>query len=253
MPTRPHRVDKESRTDESHSEFHPRHCGADPGAYLAAKPSGNSQEESMNIDLSIMPSGSKPRGFTDALTGHGGAVRWQVLDDPSAPPDCKVIAETSGDATNYRFPICIFNDVTAKNVNVSVRFKPIAGSLDQAGGLIVRVQNPDNYYVARANALEDNVNLYKVVAGERRKIANYKGKVSKGIWHTLSFKVEDDLLEVAFDGKRVIQTHDQTFTGAGKIGLWTKADSLTHFVDLQIYPNDKSNSAAALQAVRKGQ
>lgn len=194
----------------------------------------------MTIDLSSMPSGLKPRGFTDALTGQGGPVRWKVLDDPSAPAGGKVIAETSSDTTDYRFPICIYNGVTAKNVDVSVQFKPIAGSLDQAGGLIVRVQDPDNYYVARANALEDNVNLYKVVAGERRKIASYKAKVTEGVWHTLSLKVDEDLLEVAFDGKRVIQTHDETFAGPGKVGLWTKADSLTHFANFQIHPSDKS-------------
>jgi len=195
----------------------------------------------MTIDLTSMPSGSNPHGFTGALTGRGAAVRWQVLDDASAPLGGKVIAETSADSTDYRFPICIYDGVTAKNVNVSVRFKPIAGSVDQAGGLIARVKDSDNYYVARANALEDNVSLYKVVDGERRKIAGYKGKVSHGDWHTLLLKVEGDLLEVAFDGKPVLQVRDGTFPGPGKAGLWTKADSLTHFADLQINSIDKSN------------
>jgi hypothetical protein len=199
----------------------------------------------MNIDLTPMPTGSKPLGFTDALTGQGGAVRWQVLDDSSAPGGGKVIAETSSDITDYRFPICIYDGLTAKNVDVSVQFKPVSGSLDQAGGLIARVQDSDNYYVARANALEDNVNLYKVVAGERRKIASFKAKVSEGVWHTLSLKVEEDLLEVGFDGKRVIQARDQTFAGPGKVGLWTKADSLTLFTNLQIRINvDQMPSAA---------
>jgi hypothetical protein len=195
----------------------------------------------MTIDLTSMPSGSNPHGFTGALTGRGGAVRWQVLDDASAPLGGKVIAETSADSTDYRFPICIYDDVTAKNVNVSVRFKPIAGSVDQAGGLIARVKDSDNYYVARANALEDNVNLYKVVDGERRKIAGYKGKVSHGDWHTLLLKVEGDLIEVAFDGTPVLQVRDGTFPGPGKAGLWTKADSLTYFADLQINPIDEFN------------
>ena len=163
-----------------------------------------------------------------------------MLDDASAPLGAKVIAETSADSTDYRFPICIYDGVTATNVEVSVRFKPIAGRVDQAGGLIARVQNSDNYYVARANALEDNVNLYKVVAGDRRKIAGYKGKVSEGVWHTLALKVEGDLLEVAFDGKRVLQARDGTFAGSGKASLWTKTDSLTHFANLQISSSDKS-------------
>src|SRR5712691_5959378 len=122
----------------------------------------------MTIDLASMPAGSKPSGFTDALTGKGGAVRWRVLEDASAPAGGKVIAQTSADTTDYRFPICVYDGLTAKDVEVSVRFKPVSGRVDQAGGIIARVQDPDNYYVVRANALEDNVNLYKVVAGVRR-------------------------------------------------------------------------------------
>jgi hypothetical protein len=191
----------------------------------------------MIIDFSSMPTGSSPVGFTEALTGQGGAVRWLVLDDPSAPGG-KVIAETSSDTVDYRFPICVYDALTAKDIEVSVQFKPVAGSVDQAGGIIVRSQDKLNYYVARANALEDNVRLYKVVAGERRQIAGQNLKVSGGTWHRLSLKVEGDLLEVSFDGKRVIQTHDSTFVGPGKVGLWTKADSLTYFNDLRILTND---------------
>jgi hypothetical protein len=117
--------------------------------------------------------------------------------------------------------------------------KPVAGSVDQAGGIIVRVQDRLNYYVTRANALEDNVRLYKVVGGERRQIAGQNLKVATGVWHTLLLKVEGDLLEVTFDGKRIIQTRDSTFGGAGKVGLWTKADSLTHFSDLKVVVGGK--------------
>ena len=195
----------------------------------------------MIIDLASMPAGSKPAGFSDALTGKGGAVRWQVLEDASAPAGGKVIAQTSADTTDYRFPICIYDGLTAKDVEVSVRFKPVSGRVDQAGGIIARVQDPDNYYVVRANALEDNVNLYKVVAGVRRQIVGYSTSVKGGTWHTLSLKVEGDLLEVVFDGQRVIQTRDGTFGGPGKVGLWTKADSVTYFANLEIRNNDKPN------------
>jgi hypothetical protein len=193
----------------------------------------------MIIDFSSMPTGSSPEGFTEALTGHGGPVRWVVLDDQSAPAGGKVIAETSNDTADYRFPLCIYNGLTATDVGVSVRFKPVAGSVDQAGGIIVRSQDSQNYYVTRANALEDNVRLYKVVGGQRRQIAGENTKVAAGKWHTLFLKVEGDLLEVVFDGMRVIQTHDATFAGPGKVGLWTKADSLTYFNELTIFANDK--------------
>jgi hypothetical protein len=187
----------------------------------------------MTVDIASMPIGSKPLGFTEALTGQGKPVRWQVLEDATAPGQV-VIAETSRDTADYRFPICIYDGVMAKDVEVSVRFKPVAGSVDQAGGLIARVQDHLNYYITRANALEDNVRLYKVVAGVRRQIAGQNLMVTNGDWHTLSLKVEGDLLEVTFDGTRVIQTRDATFAGAGKVGIWTKADSLTHFAELKI-------------------
>jgi len=193
----------------------------------------------MIIDLSSMPTGATPVGFTEALTGHGGPVRWVVLNEQSAPTGGKVIAETSNDTADYRFPLCIYDNLTARDVSVSVHFKPVAGSIDQAGGIIVRAQDDQNYYVARANALEDNVRLYKVVAGQRRQIAGHNTKVAAGRWHTLALKVEGDLLEVVFDGIRVIQTHDATFAGPGKVGLWTKADSLTYFNELTILASEK--------------
>ena len=192
----------------------------------------------MIIDFSPMPTGAAPVGFTAALTGHGGPVRWLVLDDPSAPDGGKVIAESSGDTADYRFPICVYDNLTSRDVEVSVRFKPVAGTVDQAGGIVVRVLDALNYYVARANALEDNVRLYKVVDGQRRQIAGQNLKVGAGTWHSLSLKIEGDLLQVDFDGKRVIETHDATFSGPGKVGLWTKADSLTHFNDLKILTHE---------------
>jgi len=185
------------------------------------------------VDIAAMPIGSTPTGFTEALTGHGKPVRWQVLEDATAPGHV-VIAETSRDIADYRFPLCIYDHVIAKDVEISVKFKPVAGSVDQAGGVIARVQDPLNYYVTRANALEDNVRLYKVVAGVRRQLAGQNVTVSPGNWHTLSLKIAGDLLEVTFDGTRVIQSRDSTFAGSGKVGIWTKADSLTHFADLNI-------------------
>jgi hypothetical protein len=194
----------------------------------------NSDENLVSIDVTSMPTGAKPPGFTEALTGQGRPVRWRVLEDASAPSGGKVIAETSIDATDYRFPICVYDEVTSADVEVSVRFKPVAGRVDQAGGIIVRLQDAGNYYVARANALEDNVNLYKVVAGNRRKIIGHDTKVASGVWHTLSVKADGDRLDVSFNGAQVLAIRDDTFPVSGKVGLWTKADSLTHFMDLRI-------------------
>jgi hypothetical protein len=189
----------------------------------------------MKIDIAAMPIGGKPPGFTEGLAGQGDPVRWQVLADASAPGG-RVIAETSRDTADYRFPICVCDDVTAKDVAVSVRFKAVAGEVDQAAGLIVRAQDDMNFYVARANALEANVRLYKVTDGVRRQIAGSNIDVPSGAWQSLGLKIEGDSLTVAFNGERVIETRDATFPQAGKVGLWTKADSLTHFAGLEIHP-----------------
>jgi hypothetical protein len=189
----------------------------------------------MTINFPSMAIAAKPPGFTEGLTGQGEAVRWQVLEDPSAPGS-RVIAETSRDTADYRFPLCIYDGLVAKDVEVSVRFKAVGGVVDQAGGLTVRVQDPLNYYVTRANALEDNIRLYKVVAGVRRQIAGQKLEVASGVWHNLILKIVGDVLEVTFDGRHVLEAQDATFAGPGKVGLWTKADSVTYFDTIAITP-----------------
>jgi len=189
----------------------------------------------MSIDIAQMAPAAIPDGFIEALTGQGGAVRWRVLNDPASPAG-KVIAETSRDAADYRFPLCIYQDFNGRDVDVSIRFKAVDGEVDQAAGIVVRVLDADNYYIARANALEDNVRLYTVKDGIRRQIAGKNIKVSRGTWHTLGLKVHGDTLEVSYDGVRLIETRDRTFAGPGKVGLWTKADSLTHFADIAIKP-----------------
>jgi hypothetical protein len=187
----------------------------------------------MKIDIGQMPVAGKPLGFTEALTGQGEPVNWQVLEDPSAPAQ-RVITETSRDTADYRFPLCVWDNLQAKDVKVTIRFKSVDGSVDQAGGIVVRLQDADNYYVARANALENNVRLYKVVGGVRRQIAGKSVPVLNAVWHTMELRSDGEELEVSFNGASLIQIRDETFAGAGKVGIWTKADSLTHFAEIDI-------------------
>lgn len=184
------------------------------------------------VQFSGDETGRTPHAFTTALTGGGKPVSWVVRDDPSAA-NGRALVQESADDTSYRFPLCIYDPVVATDVSTEVKFKAIAGTVDQAGGLVLRYQ-PENYYVARANALEDNVNLFKTVNGNRLKIAEVTAKVAPGQWHTLGFSARGKHLTVTFDGKTVIETDDATFQGAGKVGLWTKADSVTEFADLRI-------------------
>jgi hypothetical protein len=195
------------------------------------------QKVQTQIDIAAMPPGIAPEGFSFARTGSGAAAEWQVVADPSAATQ-KAIAQLSKDTTDYRFPLAIYQPVATKNVDVVVRFKPVAGRIDQAAGIAVRLASPDDYYVVRANALEDNVNFYRVVKGRRSEIKGFDAKVATGQWHTLGLRAEGDRFTVSFDGKTLFTTEDKTFADAGKVALWTKADSVTHFDAIAITPLD---------------
>jgi hypothetical protein len=177
--------------------------------------------------------GSTPRGFTPALTGDGEPVLWK-LDADGSTPTGRVLTERSGDTTEYRFPHCVWQGVDARDVLVKVRFKPIAGKVDQAGGLVLRWRDENNYYVARANALENNVRFYKVVNGRRRQLEGKDLEVTSGAWHELALRAAGTKFEVSFDGAKLFDTEDGALAEAGKVGVWTKSDSLTAFDALTI-------------------
>jgi hypothetical protein len=122
------------------------------------------------------------------------------------------------------------------DVEVTVRFKAVSGRVDQAGGVAVRLEDRNNYYLARANALEDNVTFYRVVGGKRQEIAGAKVKVSSGEWHTLTLRAQGKEFTVLFDGKQALTARDERFSASGKVALWTKADSITRFETLDIRP-----------------
>jgi hypothetical protein len=172
--------------------------------------------------------------FKEEITGSGAPASWRLLDDPTAPTKRKALAQTSRDKTDYRFPLAIFEASVRADLDVSVKFKPVAGDIDRAAGLAVRLRDRDNYYVVRANALEDNVRLYKVVSGRRSQFAGADAKVPSGVWQGLRLKVESSRFEVFLDGRSLYTASDATFATAGRLALWTKADSVTSFDDLRI-------------------
>jgi hypothetical protein len=204
---------------------------------LAAGCSGlaNREEtfEPQTIGFDSSETGGLPAGFSTALTGGGGPISWVVREDATAPTGHKVLVQESSDDTSYRFPMCIYDKVIARDVAVEVSYKALAGKVDEAGGVVLRY-SPENYYIARANALEDNVDLFKTVKGKRSLIQEAPLKVTAGEWHTLRFEAKGRHLKISFDGKVVIETDDSTFTNPGKVGLWTKADSVSAFNNLKI-------------------
>jgi len=177
-----------------------------------------------------------PAGFTFGRTGSGRPGKWVVLVDATAPAGDHVLAQVDTDDTDNRFPVAVANAPVLKDLRLEVRCKAVSGKTDEACGLVFRFQDDNNYYVVRANALEDNVRLYQVVKGQRRQIAGWNGKVAAGVWHALAIEARGDKLKVHWDGRAIIEATDGTFPQAGKVGVWTKADSVTYFDDLVATP-----------------
>jgi hypothetical protein len=178
--------------------------------------------------------------FHGALTGSGANGEWVVKADLTAPSPPNVLAQMSADDTGYRFPLAINDEGSFQDLEVSARFKPVSGGGDQAAGLFWRLKDANNYYIVRANALEDNVVLYKVENGERPDLPlegqgrtyGKKVKVPSGQWGTLGVTAQGKQFTVYFNGEKLYEVEDETFKDAGKVGLWTKADSVTYFDDL---------------------
>lgn len=190
--------------------------------------------------------GTLPAGWSLAMTHEGGAAQWQIVRDETAPSPPHVLAQTSQDKTAGRFPLAVWGGAAIRDGEVSVAFKTISGAIDQAAGVVWRYQDKNNYYIARANALENNVVLYKVENGIRLSIApkgmpsrayGVKHDIQKGRWHSLRVSFQGSTFKVFLNGEQLFETQDRTFTSAGKTGLWTKADSVTYFDDFSVKEN----------------
>jgi len=186
----------------------------------------------VKVDFEKDDIGKAPHAFSFALTGQGKPGVWVVQKDAAAHGN--VLVQTDGDRTDYRFPLAIYNDVSAKDVDLAVQFKAISGRGDQGAGLVWRYRDQNNYYVTRCNALENNCTIYHVVNGRRVAFQNKNVKVPTNTWHTLEVAATGDHFVVTYDGNAVLDARDSTFADAGKVGVWTKADSVMAFDDLTI-------------------
>lgn len=198
------------------------------------------QAQVINFDAD--KTGALPPGWSSAMTHQGGEPKWEVLKDATAPSKPNVLAQTSTDNTGGRFPLAIYDKSNLKDGEVSAKFKPVSGAVDQAAGVVWRYRDPNTYYIARANADEDNVVLYKVEGGKRSALApkgtpsktyGVKHKVPSGVWSSLRVTFQGPVFTVYFNGEKLFEVDDTTFTQAGKVGLWTKADSVTYFDDFE--------------------
>ena len=180
--------------------------------------------ETINFDNE--PVGATPSGWVAGVTGRGSS-HWTVEADAGAPSKPNVLKQSGqGD-----FPWCVIREGKLTDGFVEVKFKSLSGREDQAGGLVWRWKDRDNYYVARANALENNVSLYYTQNGRRNTIKYVDAPVAKNQWHTLRVEFSGARIRVDLDGKRYIELDDARITGPGTVGVWTKADSVTSFDD----------------------
>ena len=170
--------------------------------------------------------GTLPAGWSCGVTGKG-SPRWAVEGERSAPSAPNVLRQ-SGSGT---FPWCVRTDASLADGFVEVKFKPEKGGEDQAGGIVWRWKNGDDYYVARANALENNVSLYYTAGGKRNTIRYVEAPVPANVWHSLRVEFAGTRIKVLLDGKPCIELEDAHISGPGKVGMWTKADSVTAFDD----------------------
>jgi hypothetical protein len=185
---------------------------------------GTAMSETINFDADIVA--TTPSGWTAGVTGRG-TYRWTVETDATAPSKPNVLKQSGqGD-----FPWCIMTGTSFADGYVEVKFKALSGREDQAGGLVWRWKDGDNYYVARANALENNVSLYYTQNGRRNTIKYADAPVARNEWHTLRVEFADQHIRVALDGKLTIELDDARIAGPGAVGVWTKADSVTVFDD----------------------
>jgi hypothetical protein len=181
--------------------------------------------------------GKTPPGWTVAMTNHGRAPQWEVRRDGSAPTQPYVLAQLAADPVGDRAPLAIWDGMSLRDGEISVRLKPLSGHEVEAGGIVWRYRDPNNYYLARANATDKNVQVFKVVNGHRMPLmAGVRHDISPNEWSTLKVWARGNRFQIYIDHRRVLQGQDSTFTGPGKVGLWTVADSVTYFDDFRISP-----------------
>ncbi len=185
---------------------------------------GGARAETVNFDM--FSAGALPAQWACGVTGSGTSA-WVVEADTAAPSKPNVLRQSGvGD-----FPWCVVKGASIRDGHVEVKFRPIAGRSDQAGGVVWRWKDGNNYYVARANALENNVSLYYTRNGRRSTIKYVDAPVAKNIWHTLRVEFAGQAIKVSLDGKTYIEVLDSRIAGAGAVGVWTKGDSVTAFDD----------------------
>ncbi len=190
-----------------------------------------SEEKAMTFNFDREGPGALPPGWSGHRTGQGPLPEWKVLADPTAPSPPHVLAQVSTKGAGYYFALAVADHTHYKDVEIEVKFKAVEGREDRGGGPVWRYRDANNYYIARANPLENNFRVYKVVDGRRRMLRSASLRITSGQWHTIKVEHKGTHITCFYDGKKYLEVDDDTFQTAGKVGLWTKADAVTYFDD----------------------
>ena len=208
------------------------------GILLAASVSG----AELHLNFGDCAEGSMPANFHAALFGSGQPGTWKVIttEAPTAfapltsgavTNRSKVLAQTSEDMTDEHFPMCIYDGETFRDFTFSTQFKIASGITEQMAGVVFRFLNSSNFYVVRVSAAGHNVRFYKVVNGQRSDPIGPLLDVPTGEWHKLAVQCEGNQIHVLLDDRLVMPAlGDNTFT-EGKVGFWTKSDSVSYFTE----------------------
>jgi hypothetical protein len=209
------------------------------------------------FDFSQYPANQSPPGFRSLVTGQGKPGDWRVIREEAASASAAtsaqapatgraVLAQLSQDRTDEHFPLLCFEDEIFADFTLTTHFKTVAGAAEQMAGIAFRIQNETNYYVVRASSLGNNLRFYKVVDGERGTLIGPQLSIPTNVWQELSIECQGNQFHILLNGKEVMPAlHDSTFA-SGKVGFWTKSDSVSYFGETKLVYTPREVPARAM-------
>jgi hypothetical protein len=211
-----------------------------------------------HFDFSQTKLGQLPPGFRSTISGNGTPGSWKVIEDKTsaasdiAVPESTVtvrhqaLAQLDRDPTDEHFPLLVYDDLTLTDFTLTTRFKTVAGDVEQMAGIAFRIQDEKNYYVVRASSLGNSFRFYKVVGGVRTLPIGPQTNVIRGVWHDLKVECVGHKIRCFLDNQQVIPDITDTTFAEGKVGFWTKSDSVSYFGDTKIVYTPKEMLAEVL-------
>lgn len=181
------------------------------------------------VDFETSTIGQTPTEFITSFTGREQIKEWKVVDDSGN----KVVAQLAKNKGNY-FNMLVMKNARYGDFTISVKIKAVSGNEDQGGGLVWRYLDNNNYYIARYNPLENNLRFYRVVDSSRKQLKSVDSDIPTGVWFTMSIEMKGNNISCFLNGKKLIETGDDTFTQPGRVGLWTKADAVSYFDEMRV-------------------